>query len=74
MHKNHEMVCAVRTERQTSNCDVKCRVTFILNPSFQCIRASSRLKNQYDVFVKVNQDGISCFHLFWSNILFMRQP
>ena len=39
-----------------------------------CIRASFRLENQYNVFVKVTQDGISCFHLLRSYILFMRQP
>ena len=26
---NHEMVRAILTERQTSDCDVKCRITFI---------------------------------------------
>ena len=26
---NHEMVRAVLTERQTSDCDVKCRISFI---------------------------------------------
>ena len=38
-----------------------------------CIGASIRMENQYDVFVKVMQDGISCFHLFRSYILFMQQ-
>ena len=31
---NHEMVCAILVERQTSDCDVKCRITYytILGP------------------------------------------
>ena len=32
---NHKMVRAVRTERQTSNCDVKCRITFSFQWMFQ---------------------------------------
>ena len=26
---NHEMFCAVLLERQTSDCDIKCRITFL---------------------------------------------
>ena len=31
---NHEMVRAVLTERQTSDCDVKCRITFIKKENY----------------------------------------
>ena len=31
---NHEMVRAVLIERQTSDCDVKCRITFITNENY----------------------------------------
>ena len=31
---NHEMVRAVLTERQTSDCDVKCRITFITKGNY----------------------------------------
>ena len=46
----------------------------LVSMDVSCIRASFRLENQCDVFIKVLQDGISCFHLFRSYILFMRQP
>ena len=31
---NHEMLRAVLTERQTSDCDVKCRITFITKGNY----------------------------------------
>ena len=66
------MVRAVLNERQTSDCDFLCRITLSLDVS--CIRASIRLKNQYDVFVKVMQYVKACFQPFRSYILFKRQP
>ena len=69
---NHEMVCAVLTERQTSDCDIKCCITFSFQRKFYVLRASIRVENQYDDFVKVKQDSTSCFDLFRVYINFIR--
>ena len=62
------MVRAVRTERQTSDCDVKCRITFSFQWKIHVYRPHLiRGENQYDDFVKVMQDRTVCFHLFIYN-------
>ena len=66
-----KMVRAVRTERQTSDCQM---YYILVSVNVSCIRDSIQLENWYDLFVKVMQDGMACFHLFWFYILFMRQP
>ena len=50
---NHEMVRAVLTERQTSDCDVRCRITFSFQWKFHVFGPQYRMENQYDDFVKV---------------------
>ena len=49
----NEMVRAVLTERQTSDCDVKCRITFSFQWIFHVYGSQYRVENQDDDFVKV---------------------
>ena len=63
------MVRVVRTERRTSDCDVKCRLIF----SFQCM-FHVLYGPQPDVFVKVMQDDMACFYLFSSYIITSPPP
>ena len=48
-----EMVCVVLTKRQTSDCDVKCRITFSFQWKFHIYWPQYRVENQYDDFAKV---------------------
>ena len=66
------MVLAVLTERQTSDCDVNCRI--LDSVEISGIRASIRVEKEYEDFVKVTQDSKACFHLLRLYILFIRQP
>ena len=50
---NHEIVRAVLTERQTSDCDVKCRITFSFQWKFHIYWPQYRVEHQYDDFAKV---------------------
>ena len=70
--KNHERVRAVLTERQTSDCDVNCRI--LDSVEISGIRDSIRVEKEYEDFVKVMQDSMACFHLLRVYILFIRQP
>ena len=54
------------------NCDVKFRITFSFQWMFHVYGPPLGWKTSTMLFVKVMQDGISCFHLFRSYILFMR--
>ena len=59
---NHEIVRAVLIERQTSDCNVKCRITFSFEQwTFHVYGPRYRVENQYDDFVKVMQDTTVCF-------------
>ena len=48
-----EIVLAVLTERQTSDCDVKCRITFSFQWKFHVYGLQYRVEDQSDDFVKV---------------------
>ena len=48
-----EIVRAVLTERQTSDCDVKCRITSSFQWKFYVYGPQYRVGDHYDDFVKV---------------------
>ena len=58
---NHEIVRAVLTERQTSDCDIKCRITFSFQWKFHVYGPQYRVENKYDDFVKVMLRKYSVF-------------
>ena len=68
------MVRAVQTECQTSDCNIKCRITFSFHGFYNYMYTGlNRLENQNNVYVKVMQNGMACFLLFRFYMFFMRQ-
>ena len=52
------MVRAVLIERQTSDCEVKMSYNILVSVEISCIKASIRMENKYNDFIKVMQDSM----------------